>query len=156
MKIKIVGIVIIILLAGVLFIKFNNKDGVELNTPTTNEVNVFNENKEIREGVLQGHVTIGPVCTKELKEKYPSLACVVTAEMYAAAHVLVYKIDKTTLIKTIIPDKDGNFSVKLSEGEYFIDMIHQRMGGTTGVPVTITISKDKPVVLKLNVDTGLR
>ncbi len=108
------------------------------------------------EGILQGSVTVGPVCTKEIKEKYPTFSCLPTPEMYAAAHVLVYMPDKKTLVKTIIPDGQGKFSIALPEGEYFIDMIHQRMGGTKGVPTTVTIVHAKPVTLKLDVDTGLR
>lgn len=152
--IKIIGIGIIIFLAGAVFVIYRNIEsgnyvGVDypiISTTTT----------EKGEGILQGSVTIGPVCTVEIKQKYPTYPCTPTAEMYAAAHVLVYMPDKLTLVKTIIPDAQGKFSVVFPEGEYFVDMIHQRMGGTKGVPVTINITKDKPVILKLEVDTGLR
>jgi len=118
----------------------------------TEEAEKILENK----GTLSGSVTIGPVCTKKIKQEFPTLPCVPTPEMYAAAHVLVYMPDKTTLVTTIIPDKEGKFSISLLEGSYFIDMIKQRMGGTKGVPITIVISRDTPIVLKLEVDTGLR
>lgn len=108
------------------------------------------------EGKLEGSVTVGPVCPASFAEQYPTFSCTPTPEMYAAAKVFVYKMDKTTLVQTISPDKNGKFSVTLKEGQYFIDMIHQKIGGTKGVPTTVIISKDKPVILKLEVDTGLR
>lgn len=104
-------------------------------------------------GLLSGSVTIGPVCPKDNSAGF---SCVPTPEMYAAAQVFVYKMDKTTLVKTVTPNGKGEFSVSLPVGEYFIDMIHQKMGGTTGVPATVKISTASPIHLKLHVDTGLR
>lgn len=104
------------------------------------------------QGTLKGQMTIGPVCPVENKDN----PCKPTPEMYAAAKVFVYKMDKKTLVKTIIPDATGRFSVSLPADDYFIDMTHQRIGGTTGVPVTITIAPGQSVTLNLRVDTGLR
>lgn len=150
--IKIFGIGIVIFLAGVVFVEYRNQEANQKSAVS----DVATSTPERGGGILKGNVTIGPVCTQEIKIKFPTYPCTPTPEMYAAAHVLVYKIDKTTLVNTIIPDATGKFSINLPEDEYFIDMIHQRMGGTKGVPVTINITKDKPVVLKLDVDTGLR
>lgn len=104
-------------------------------------------------GILNGFVTIGPVCPKDNSAGF---SCVPTAEMYASAQVFIYKMDKTTLVKTIIPGSKGEFSISLPVGEYFVDMIHQKMGGTTGVPTVIKISPSSPLTLRLHVDTGLR
>lgn len=103
-------------------------------------------------GTLKGNVTIGPVCPVETQ----NAMCKPTAEMYAAAKVFVYTADGKTLLKTLIPDASGNFSTTLPEGKYYIDMFHQRIGGTTGVPTTVTISSGKPTILSLAVDTGIR
>ena len=103
-------------------------------------------------GTLTGSVSVGPVCPVGT----PGYPCTPTPEMYAAAKVFVYKMDKKTLVQTITPDKDGNFSIQLAPGSYFIDMIKQTMGGTTGVPTTITILPGGTVTLFLTVDTGLR
>ena len=104
-------------------------------------------------GILKGSVSIGPVCPQDNSAGY---SCTPTPEMYAAAKVFVYKTDKRTLVTTITPDAKGNFSVDLPSGSYFVDMIHQSMGGTTGVPATITINAGQTYTLKLAVDTGLR
>lgn len=103
-------------------------------------------------GILKGNVTIGPVCPVETQ----NALCKPTAEMYAAAKVFVYTENGKTLLKTLIPDASGNFSTTLNEGKYYIDMFHQAIGGTTGVPATVTIVSGKPVVMSLHVDTGIR
>ena len=103
-------------------------------------------------GTLAGHVSIGPVCPVEHVDN----PCQPTAEMYAAAKVFVYTSDKKTLLKTITPDAGGNFSLELSVGSYYIDILHQRIGNTTGVPTTIVITSGKTSMLSLQVDTGIR
>jgi hypothetical protein len=107
-------------------------------------------------GTLKGSVTIGPLCPVEYAEKFPDYSCEPTPEIYAEAKVFVYLPDKKTLVRTIIPDKDGKFSITLDPGSYFIDMIHQTMGGTTGVPTTVKIVSGGTITIKLDVDTGLR
>ena len=52
--------------------------------------------------------------------------------MYAAAKVFVYTPDKKILLKTITPDAEGNFSLALSTGSYFVDMVHKKIGGPPG------------------------
>lgn len=104
-------------------------------------------------GTLNGNVTVGPVCPVE--NPY-NVSCIPTAEMYAAAKVFVYASDKKTLVKTLIPDAKGNFSTSLPTGVYYIDMTHQSIGGTFGVPATVTLTSGKTVTLSLRVDTGLR
>ena len=121
---------------------------VECPTAITNQI------KE--KGVLNGKVTVGPVCPADFAVKYPTFSCEPTPDMYAAAKVFVYSSDKKTLITTIIPDKDGKFSISLAEGKYFVDMTKQTMGGTYGVPVNIEIAGGKTVTLYPRVDTGLR
>ncbi len=104
------------------------------------------------QGTLKGQMTIGPVCPVETADN----PCKPTLEMYAAAKVFVYKTDKKTLVKTITSGAQGSFSAHLPAGDYFIDMIHQRIGGTSGVPTTVSIIAGKSVTLNLSVDTGLR
>ena len=106
----------------------------------------------IEKGTLAGHVSISPVCPVE----YVDNPCKPTAEMYAAAKVFVYTPDKKILLKTITPDAEGNFSLALSVGSYFIDMVHQRIGSMTGAPTTIVITSGKTTTLSLRVDTGIR
>ena len=104
-------------------------------------------------GTLAGTVAVGPVCPTPNPDGF---SCTPTAEMYAAAKVFVYLTDKKTLIQTIIPDAQGKFSISLTTGTYYIDMAKQSMGGTYGVPTTVTISSGKTATLSLRVDTGLR
>ncbi|MFA6608609.1 MAG: hypothetical protein WCT07_01725 [Candidatus Paceibacterota bacterium] len=174
MKIKIIiGAGILIVLAGAMFVFYKQTKEQQPVVCATDTKICPDESVKVRKGpqcefdacsaeaiksngTLKGSVTIGPVCPVGFAEKYPTFSCKPTPEMYAAAKVFVYKMDKTTLVTTVTPDKYGLFSITLPEGSYFIDMIHQKMGGTKGVPTTVTITKDKPVTLNLDVDTGLR
>ena len=108
---------------------------------------------KLQSGTLSGSVTVGPVCPAENPLGF---SCVPTPEMYAAAKVFVYQNDKKTLVTTITPDATGKFSITLPVGGYYIDMIKQSIGGTTGVPKNIEIVPGETVTLKLAVDTGLR
>ena len=93
--------------------------------PTTNNNTIQGK------GILKGKVTVGPVCPADFAVKYPNYDCTPTPDMYAAAKIFVYSSDKKTLVTTIIPDKDGKFSILLPQGIYFVDMTKQSMGGTT-------------------------
>ncbi len=137
-------------LSAVLPVKNSTKVIVSSEYKFTFEVN---DAVSVSKGTLQGSVTIGPVCPVENSAGY---SCTPTPEMYAAAQIFVYLSDKTTFVTTIIPDKDGKFSISLPVGKYYIDMFHQSVGGTTGVPTTVNITSGKTVTLKLAVDTGLR
>lgn len=155
-KIAIAGIVLV-LVGGALFYYQKPMGSVatttpEMGTTTPAATSTATTTSSQHSGTLKGQVTIGPVCPVENSD-HP---CTPTAEMYAAAKVFVYKMDKKTLVKTITPDATGHFAVFLPVGDYFIDMIHQRIGETTDVPTTVTILSDKSVTLSLSVDTGLR
>ena len=104
------------------------------------------------DATLKGNITIGPVCPLDPQNKM----CKPTPEMYAAAKVFVYLTDKKTLVTTITPDAKGTFSTSLAPRSYFIDMIHQTQGGTTGVPTIISLVAGGTKTLSLHVDTGLR
>mgnify|MGYP000305287555 CR=1 FL=1 len=103
-------------------------------------------------GVLEGVMTIGPICPVER----PDHPCVPTTEMYAARKIFVYGRDKQTLMAELTPDAEGKFSATLFPGTYFIDMAHQPIGGISGVPTTVTIATGKTVTLNIDVDTGIR
>ena len=59
-------------------------------------------------GILQGKITIGPLCPVETNP--PDSACLPTADTYKAWATAVFSGDKKTKIKTINPDLSGNFS----------------------------------------------
>lgn len=103
-------------------------------------------------GILQGTMTIGPVCPVE-RIDHP---CKPTSEMFAARKIFIYLPDRATLTSVITPDGEGNFSVKLPEGTYWITMQNQGIGSLHGVPQSIEIKEGMPVRLMVGVDTGIR
>lgn len=103
-------------------------------------------------GTLLGTMTIGPVCPVER----PDMPCLPTPEMFAARKVFVYKSDRTTLVATLIPDANGRFSAALPMGDYWVDMAHQGVGATKGLPQAVHIEAGKATTLRVDVDTGIR
>ena len=106
-------------------------------------------------GTLQGSMTIGPICPVE-QIGHP---CNPTPEMYAAHPVFIYSSNKINLIKTLIPDAQGNFTTTLPIGMYVIDVQHQnigKIGMTTGVPKNITINRERTATVTISIDTGIR
>ena len=103
-------------------------------------------------GVLKGTMTIGPICPVER----PGHPCKPTPEMFAARKIFVYAADRTTLVTTLTPDSQGNFSANLLAGSYFVDTEHQAVGHISGMPATIIIEKNKTVIINIDVDTGIR
>jgi hypothetical protein len=106
-------------------------------------------------GVLQGTMTIGPICPVERIDN----PCLPTPEMFAARKIAVYKSDQTTLVTTITPNSQGKFSTPLAVGTYYVNMATPQTGGpgsVSGLPATITIKQGATVSLVVNVDTGIR
>ena len=103
-------------------------------------------------GTLRGTMTIGPVCPVEQVDK----PCKPTAEMLAARKIFVYASNRTSLIATLTPDGTGNFSASLPQGEYWVDMAHQRVGGISGVPTAVHMIAGGSVTLTIDIDTGIR
>ena len=103
-------------------------------------------------GGLQGTMTIGPICPVE-QAGHP---CKPTPAMFAAHPVFVYSSDKSALIETLTPDANGNFSITLPTGTYLIDVQHQSIGATRGVPTLLTITQNATSTLTINIDTGIR
>ncbi len=103
-------------------------------------------------GTLDGVMTIGPICPVERIDN----PCKPTAEMFAARKVFIYSPDKKTLMMTLTPDAEGKFTAKLVAGDYWIDMVHQGIGATKGVPTIINIKAGGTTSIVINVDTGIR
>jgi len=103
-------------------------------------------------GVIEGQMSIGPVCPVE-REGQP---CKATAEMYAARKISVLSLDGKTLVATITPDAEGKFRLKLPEGKYVLRTTQSGIGSISGLPATINIKANSPVILSIDVDTGIR
>lgn len=103
-------------------------------------------------GRLEGSMIIGPVCPVEKIDN----PCKPTKEMYASNKVFVYLPDHKTLVTTLTPNQYGKFGATLSEGDYWLETLHPPVGGVTGAPVLIHVNANTPVVITINIDTGIR
>ena len=103
-------------------------------------------------GMLQGTLTIGPICPVE-QIGHP---CNPTPEMYAAHQVFVYSSDKSKLVATLTPNSQGYFSVALPVGTYLIDVQHQSIGAVKGAPADVIVSSGQTETITISIDTGIR
>ena len=113
------------------------------------------EEADGEKGVLEGVMTIGPICPVEQVDN----PCKPTPKMYAAQKIYISKSRIAMGMPSVIitPNKDGNFSVSLPVGTYDVDMVrYPEIGGISGVPTTVNIENGKTVHIVIDVDTGIR
>ncbi len=103
-------------------------------------------------GVLEGKVSIGPLCPVERNP--PDPRCQPTAETYQAWPIAV--LHDTVKVATIVAGKDGTFHVELSPGTYVVDHEKQQHFGKGTLPTTVTIKSGETTTLDINIDTGIR
>ncbi len=103
-------------------------------------------------GILEGNVTIGPICPVE-QLGHP---CPVPCEMYQARKVLIYDSSRTKLIAEVAIDCNGHYWVELKSGGYTVDINHNGFGHVSGVPQTIELKPGQTIELNIDIDTGIR
>lgn len=103
-------------------------------------------------GILEGNVTIGPICPVE----QPGHPCPVPCEMYQARKVLIYNSSGTKLIAEAAIDCNGHYRVELKSGGYTVDINHDGFGHISGVPEKIELKSGQTVELNIDIDTGIR
>lgn len=105
------------------------------------------------EGLLQGHVTIGPlVPVLREGEEAPTPA----PEVYAARQIVIFTSDMRAEISRIAIDAQGNYSLLLPEGEYTVDINRLGMDSADGFPRKIEIIANQVLTLDVDIDTGIR
>jgi hypothetical protein len=104
-------------------------------------------------GILEGKVTIGPLCPVERIPPDPS--CQPTDKTYKAWLIAVYSLDKKTKIAQIKPDISGNYKLELPVGNYIVDLEKQYIFNRS-LPTNIAIKKGEIAQLNIDIDTGIR
>jgi len=104
------------------------------------------------EGILQGKVSIGPICPVER----PGVTCEPPPEAYAARKVVVYGEDGTTLVKVVAIDATGQYRTSLPPGTYVVDINRAGIDRSGDVPKTVMIRAGETVTLDIDIDTGIR
>lgn len=108
---------------------------------------------EVKTGILEGRITIGPLCPVERIPPDPN--CQPTEATYKAWQIAVYTLDKKTKIVQIEPDLDGSYQIELPVGNYLVDFEEEHMFGRS-LPTSVVIEKEQTKVLNIDIDTGIR
>jgi len=111
--------------------------------------------KALVEGILEGTISIGPICPVETIP--PDPACLPTAETYKAYPVNVFTSDGKTKVAQLMPSLDGSYSSELPPGDYLIVLegAKNNIGGSN-LPVIVSIKAQDKTLLNINIDTGIR
>ena len=104
-------------------------------------------------GVLQGHVTIGPlvpVVQEGVPEPTPA------PEVYASRQIVVYASDGQTEVARVQIDGKGDYRVELPVGTYVVDVNHAGIDMAKDLPKTVEIESGQTTRLDVDIDTGIR
>jgi hypothetical protein len=104
-------------------------------------------------GVLQGHVTIGPlvpVVQEGVPEPTPA------PEVYASRQIVIYASDGQTEIARVQIDGQGNYRVELAVGTYVVDINHAGIDMAKELPKTVELVASQTTRLDVEIDTGIR
>jgi hypothetical protein len=104
-------------------------------------------------GVLQGHVTIGPlvpVVQEGVPEPTPA------PEVYASRQIVIYASDGQTEVARVPIDGQGNYRVELPVGTYVVDINHVGIDMAKELPKTVEIKSGQVTRLDVEIDTGIR
>jgi len=107
----------------------------------------------VEKGLLEGKVTIGPLCPVETVPLDP--ACQPSQDTYHTWPIVIWTTDKKTKIATIDPDLDGNYVIDLPKGNYLVDLDKQHRINKS-LPAVIIIEPNETSLLNIDIDTGIR
>ena len=104
-------------------------------------------------GVLQGHVTIGPlVAVVRAGEPEPTPAPAV----YAIRQMVIYAEDGRIEVTRVQIDAQGNYRVTLPVGTHVVDINHVGIDRGIDLPATVKIESQEVTRLDVEIDTGIR
>ncbi|MDO8486586.1 MAG: hypothetical protein Q7S77_02740 [Candidatus Staskawiczbacteria bacterium] len=105
----------------------------------------------IVKGIIQGKVTIGPICPVE-REGVP---CPVPPEAYTSREVILYNSNRV-IVKRMHFLPNGTYLFEIPVGMYIIDIPKQGIGGSKDLPKTIAVKSGETVDFNFSIDTGIR
>ena len=103
-------------------------------------------------GLLEGRITIGPICPVERMPPDPS--CQPTEETYRAHKLSVYT-ESPTKVAEFSGDANGRYKIELAAGTYTIKT-EREMGPGGMEPITVTVEAGKTTRQDVDIDTGIR
>ncbi len=120
-------------------------------------------NTTLKTGILEGKVTIGPLCPVEPCNLTPEQI----AAIYEARKVIIYEKSSLSKIAEIQLNADGEYSVALNSGQYIVDVsdangnaqpldLSQRPRFGNAIPQEAEILEDQTTISDFDIDTGIR
>ncbi len=103
-------------------------------------------------GVLQGKVTIGPLCPVEPCRISPDQM----EKVYEMRKILIYDANRQSLLEEVNISRNATYRIELNPGSYVVDINRIGIDRSAEVPGKINIEPGKTVVLDINIDTGIR
>jgi hypothetical protein len=103
-------------------------------------------------GVLQGKVTIGPLCPVEPCHISPDQM----EKAYDLRKILIYDANRQSVLEEVNISRNGTYMINLAPGNYVVDINRIGIDRSGEVPEKINIEPGKTVVLDINIDTGIR
>ena len=114
-------------------------------------------------GILEGKVTIGPLCPVEPCNLTPEQI----ATIYEARKVIVYEKTSLNKIIEIQLNAEGEYSISLNSGQYIVDVsdangnaltldLSQRLRIGNAIPQEAEIFPDQTTISDFDIDTGIR
>ncbi|MBP1929936.1 hypothetical protein J2741_002532 [Methanolinea mesophila] len=103
-------------------------------------------------GILEGNVSIGPLCPVEPCNVSPD----VLARAYEARKVVVTPLDQPGGSRTVQIGPTGHYEVVLPAGTYRVDINRPGIDRSADVPATVTIHPGARETLDISIDTGIR
>jgi hypothetical protein len=103
-------------------------------------------------GILEGNVTIGPLCPVEPCNVPPE----VIARAYEARKIVVTPLDRPGGSSSVPIGPTGHYEVVLPAGTYRVDINRLGIDRSPDVPATVVIHAGERVRLDISIDTGIR
>ncbi len=114
-------------------------------------------------GILQGKVTIGPLCPVEPCKLPPEQV----AQIYEARKIIIYEQSTKVKIAEVNLNQNGEYSLSLKPGSYIVDITdaeenelpldlsrRPRIGNV--IPKEVELKAGDKVILDFDIDTGIR
>jgi hypothetical protein len=104
-------------------------------------------------GVLEGHVTVGPLNPVEVEGEPPKPP---PPEVYAERKIVVSDESGQREVARVDIDGQGNYRVELPPGVYRVDINHLGIDFSKGLPAQVDIRSGQTARLDVDIDTGIR
>jgi hypothetical protein len=103
-------------------------------------------------GLLEGKVTIGPLCPVE----HPDQNCTPDPSIYTSHYLVIRRTDRSIAADHVALASDGKYQTQLPAGSYLVDYAPKDIGTGHFSPLDVVIEAGRTTVLNIDIDTGIR